>query len=65
MGWVQKNLSKRVRGIIIVNEPDDKLNYAALPLGEMMKVKFYKVNFDISDHYPVPTSAAAKKQSAS
>ncbi|MBZ5511854.1 MAG: endonuclease NucS [Acidobacteriia bacterium] len=53
IGWVQKNLNKKARGIIIVNEPDDKLNYAALPLGELVKVKFYKVSFDISDEYPV------------
>jgi hypothetical protein len=53
MGWVQKNMSKKVRGIIIVNEPDDKLDYAALPLGDLVKVKFYKVSFDVSDKYPV------------
>jgi len=53
MGWVQKNLSKKVRGIIIVNEPDDKLLYAAMPVGDLIKVKYYKVNFVISDKHPV------------
>jgi len=53
MGWVQKNLSKKVRGIIIVNEPDDKLLYAAMPIGDLVKVKYYKVNFAISDRHPV------------
>jgi len=53
IGWVQKNLGKKVRGIIIVNEPDDKLLYAALPIPELVKVKYYKVNFAISDKHPV------------
>ena len=53
IGWVQKNINKKARGIIIVNEPDDKLMYAALPLKDLVKVKYYKVNFDISDKYPV------------
>lgn len=53
MGWVQKNLSKKVRGIIVVNEPDDKLLYAAMPVGDLIKVKYYKVNFAISDKHPV------------
>jgi RecB family endonuclease NucS len=53
IGWVQKNLNKKARGIIIVNEPDDKLSYAALPIGDLVKVKYYKVNFQISDKHPV------------
>jgi len=53
MGWVQKNLGKKVRGIIIVNEPDDKLLYAALPIPDLVKVKYYKVHFAISDKHPV------------
>lgn len=67
IGWVQQNMSKKARGIIIVNEPDDKLTYAALPIGELVKVKYYKVNFDISDIYPVEADSApaARKQSAS
>jgi hypothetical protein len=42
-----------VRGIIIVNEPDEKLSYAALPIEDLVKVKYYKVNFQISDKHPV------------
>jgi hypothetical protein len=53
VGWVQKNLNKKARGIIIVGEPDDKLHYATLPLKDLVKVKYYKVNFAISDKYPV------------
>ena len=53
IGWVQKNLNKKARGIIIVNEPDDKLSYAALPISDLVKVKYYKVNFQISDKHPV------------
>lgn len=53
IGWVQKNKNKKARGIIIVNEPDDKLHYATLPLKDLVKVKYYKVNFAISDKYPV------------
>ncbi len=53
IGWVQKNLNKKARGIIIVSEPDDKLQYATLPLKDLVKVKYYKVNFAISDKYPV------------
>lgn len=53
MGWVRENLGKKVRGIIIVNEPDDKLRYAALPVSEFIKIKYYKVHFAVSDKYPV------------
>jgi restriction system protein len=53
IGWVQQNLNKKARGIIIVNEPDDKLRYAALPLKDLVKVKYYKVSFAISDTFPV------------
>jgi hypothetical protein len=53
IGWVQENLSKKARGIIVVNEPDDKLRYAALPIGDLIKVKYYKVSFSISDKHPV------------
>jgi hypothetical protein len=53
VGWVQKNLAKKVRGVIIVNEPDDKLLYAVLPLGDLVKVKYYKVSFAISDKHPI------------
>jgi hypothetical protein len=53
IGWVQTNKNKKARGIIIVSEPDDKLRYATLPLKDLVKVTYYKVNFAISDKYPV------------
>jgi len=51
MGWVMKNRSKKVRGIIIVSEPDDRLEYAILPFKGMIKIKYYKVKFEITDDY--------------
>lgn len=49
MGWVKKNFKTKVRGIIIVNEPDDRLSYALDPLSDLIELKFYKVNFEIKD----------------
>jgi len=51
MGRVMKNRSKKVRGIIIVSEPDDRLEYATLPFKGMIKIKYYKVKFEITDDY--------------
>lgn len=53
IGWVQKNLDKKARGIIIVGEPDDKLQYAMTLLKELIKLKYYKVSFAISGEHPV------------
>src|SRR3989344_4539280 len=47
LGWVEKNFNTKVRGIIIVNEPDERLQYALSPLKDLIELKFYKVNFDI------------------
>ena len=49
LGWVEKNFNTKVRGIIIVNEPDERLQYALSPLKDLIELKFYKVNFDIKD----------------
>jgi len=49
IGWVEKNHNSKVRGIIIVNEPDDRLHYALNPLRKLIQLKFYKVNFKITD----------------
>jgi CRISPR/Cas system-associated exonuclease Cas4 (RecB family) len=49
LGWVQKKLSTKARGIIIVNEPDERLEYALSPLRSLVELKFYKVNFEIKD----------------
>jgi len=49
LGWVEKNFNSKVRGIIIVNEPDDRLQYALNPLRNLIELKFYKVNFEIKE----------------
>lgn len=51
LGWVEKNLKSKVRGIIIVNEPDDRLQYALSPLKNLVELKFYKVNFEIREKF--------------
>ncbi len=53
IGWVMDNIEGRVRGIIIVNEPDDRLKYAVSPLKDMIKIKYYRVKFEISEEYTV------------
>lgn len=47
MGWLKKE-GKKVRGIIIVGEPDEKLNYAVEGT-DSIQIKYYKVKFDITD----------------
>lgn len=47
MGSLKKE-GKNVRGIIIVSEPDEKLNYAVAAT-DNIQVKYYKVKFDITD----------------
>lgn len=49
LGWVEKNLNSKVRGIIIVNEPDERLQYALGPLKNLIELKYYKVNFEIKN----------------
>ena len=44
-----KREGKRTRGIIIVNEPDDKLDFAIEAVKDFIKLKYYKVRFEISD----------------
>jgi restriction system protein len=51
MGWVKANLCKEgqdVRGLIICKEPDVRLTYAINMVGNV-KVKYYKVAFDLRD----------------
>ena len=45
MGWVKKNLAnyKEVRGVIIVHEVDERLEYSACVLSNV-KVKYYKID---------------------
>ena len=49
LGWVDKNLDAKARGIIIVNEPDGRLEYALRPLKNLVELKYYRVNFEIDD----------------
>ena len=42
---------KKTRGIIIVSEPDDKLNFAITAVEDLIKLKYYKVRFEIADSY--------------
>lgn len=51
IGWVMKNRDKKVRGIIVVGEPDERLEYAILPFKGMIKIKYYRVRFEITDDY--------------
>ena len=39
MGWVMKNKNQNVRGIIVVNEPDERLKYALLPFKGAVKLQ--------------------------
>lgn len=46
-----KKEGKRTRGIIIVNEPDEKLDFAIDAVKDLIKLKYYKVSFNITDSY--------------
>ena len=52
MGWIMKNRNtKKVRGIVVVGEPDQRLEYSILPFGGSIKIKYYRVKFEITDEY--------------
>ena len=46
-----KKEGKRARGIIIVNEPDEKLDFAIEAVSDFVRLKYYKVKFEITDNY--------------
>jgi len=50
VGGLKKD-GKRARGIIIVHEPDDKLEFAIEAVKDFIKLKYYKVRFEIMDDY--------------
>ena len=57
MGRVDENLceeGQRVKGIIICKEQDSKLSYA-LKMTTNIAVKYYRVDFQLSDGYPIPS----------
>jgi restriction system protein len=51
IGWMMNNLKTDVRGVIVINEPDDRLDYAVVPLKKIIGVKYYRVKLEISDKY--------------
>ena len=46
-----KKEGKRTRGIIVVNERDDRLDLAVFAVEDLIKLKYYKVSFAITDNY--------------
>ena len=50
VGGLRKE-GKKARGIIIVNEPDEKLDFAIEAVKDFIKLKYYKVRFDLADSY--------------
>ncbi len=50
IGGLRKE-GKRTRGIIIVNEPDEKLDFAIEAVKDFIRLKYYKVRFNITDGY--------------
>lgn len=48
IGWVHNNLDDKVRGIIIVSDPDPRLDNALVTVPHV-EIKYYRVRFEISD----------------
>lgn len=49
VGCLQDEMpDRKIRGMIIVNEPDDKLLFAVKPVPNL-EVKYYKVRFEVTD----------------
>ena len=52
IGWTEVNFkTNKVRGIIIVNEEDEKLDFALKPLKNLVQAKYYQVKFEICDKF--------------
>ncbi len=49
MQWVEENLSKNVKGIIVCGKWDEKLDYARKRLGDV-EVLLYEVTFNLKDY---------------
>jgi len=47
IGAIQEKFGNKVRGIIIANEKDKKLEYALKPLRGLVQLKYYRVRFEI------------------
>ena len=57
MGWVAEKLCKegqQVKGMVICRESDNKLSYA-LKMVNNVTVKYYQINFKLSDKPLVPS----------
>jgi len=50
IGGLKKG-GKKARGIIVVNEPDDRLDFAIEAVNNFVKLKYYKVEFQVTDNY--------------
>jgi hypothetical protein len=46
-----KKEGKKTRGIIIVSEPDERLDFAIEAVKNLVRLKYYKVRFDVTDDY--------------
>jgi hypothetical protein len=51
IGWVMKNMKTKTRGMIVVNEPREKLDFAILPVANLIRVKYYRMRFELSERY--------------
>ena len=49
IGWVKKNLSPKVSGIIVTHSSDSNLEWAVEAVRDLVKLKFYKVKFELSN----------------
>ena len=51
MGWVREKIAKgkKVRGILITHEFDERLDYAVKEVQDKVKLKYYAVKFELSD----------------
>lgn len=56
LGWIKKNKSENARAIIITNEPDNRLDYAIMPVENQISLKYYKVKFEINDKHTNQTT---------
>ena len=53
IGWVRKNLAQKgqkVRGLVIVGERDQKLDYALAEMDDKISAKVYKVSFKLHNY---------------
>lgn len=56
IGWIKQNKKTdekniNVRGIIIVNKPNEKLDYAIIPVNNFIKICYYKTSIEIFNKY--------------